>query len=37
MWISRLENQVFRFININKWFTNEFDKDLNRYKLNYIY
>ena len=31
MWISRLKDQVFKFININKWFTNEFDKDLNRY------
>ena len=26
-----------RFIDINKWITNEFDKDLNRYRLIYIY
>ena len=30
MWISRLEDQVFRFIDINKWFTNELDKDSDR-------
>ena len=35
MWVSRLKNQVFKFIDINKWITNEFDKDLNRYRLNY--
>ena len=37
MWISRSEDQVFRFIDINKWFTNKLDKDLNRYRLSYTY
>ena len=37
MRISRLENQVFKFIDINRWPSNELDKDLNCYRLNYIY
>ena len=28
MRISRLKDQVFKFIDINKWIPNEFDKDL---------
>ena len=37
MRISRSEDQVFEFIDINRWTSNEFDKDLNRYRLSYIY
>ena len=37
MRISRSKDQVFKFIDINKWSSNEPDKDLNYYRLNYIY
>ena len=37
MWIPRLKDQVFKFIDINKWFTNKLDKDSDRYRLSYIY
>ena len=37
MRISRLKDQVFKFIDINKWTSNEFGKDLNCYRLSYIY
>ena len=31
MRISRLKDQVFKSIDINKWTSNKFDKDLNCY------
>ena len=37
MRISRLKDQVFKFIYINKWTSNELDKDSNCYRLSYIY
>ena len=37
MRISRSRDQVFKFININKWFSNELDKDLDYCRLNYTY
>ena len=37
MRISRSKDQVFKFIDINKWTSNKLDKDSDCYRLNYIY
>ena len=37
MWISCSENKILEFIDVYRWITNEFDKDSDRYRLDYIY
>ena len=37
MRISRSKDQVFKFIDINKWILNKLGEDSGRYRLSYTY